>query len=674
MQDGLNTLITMKKIIIKHYYALCYYAILIALCFNFIACTGGDDNKTSELLGLIFLAAHSPVMPIEPDPAYTGSNCSCGTKTSSGSSLSVSQSTSVAGAVKSAGRLNKAYVPDEVLVKFKGGVSLTKANQIMNSLGGSHIKNLAIPKQETQSLIKHIKLNNRKSVEQAVAEYSGKPEVEYAQPNYIYRALATYPDDPDFGNQWGLHNTGQTLGENTGIAGKDIHAPEAWDVITDCSNVIVAVVDSGINYNQRDLAGNMWNGGSSYPNHGYDFADNDDDPMDLSGHGTHVAGIIGADGNNGTGLCGVCWKVKLMAVRVLDAVGNGTTATIVSGIDFAVTNGAHVINLSLGDGIDDAAMKTAIESARASGVIVVAAAGNGGSTSYIYPAAYTKTSICGDCDNVISVGAIDQRGNLAGFSSYGTDWVDIAAPGASLLSTWAGQSVTTRENFGDWTLGNDWGTGNYPFNGPFGLIYFTLLTNPSQFGWSAYQPYQNSAAYKVFDLGAYGAASARVNFFLIYELYSSDSLVFTANTNAAAPDVSDGIFTVNDSSGGLLYEVGFDLTKYLGPHTSMGFLFLSYSDWVSLGAGIGLFETTRLYLNTTACRYLDGTSMAAPHVSGAAALCIAQYISKYGSYTRASHYSAIINAILNNYDNYAGLNSKITNGRMLNVSKAVQGI
>ncbi len=119
--------------------------------------------------------------------------------------------------------------------------------------------------------------------------------------------------------------------------------------------MIVAVIDTGVNYNHEDLADNMWDGSASgYNYHGYDFVNSDYDPMDFNGHGTHVAGIIGAVGNNGKGVTGVCWNVKIMAVRVLNAVGEGTTANIVSGINFAVSRGAKVINMSLGGNLSDA--------------------------------------------------------------------------------------------------------------------------------------------------------------------------------------------------------------------------------------------------------------------------------------------------------------------------------
>ena len=176
------------------------------------------------------------------------------------------------------------------------------------------------------------------------------------------------------------------------------------------------------------------------------------------------------------------------------------------------------------------------------------------------------------------------------------------------------------------------------------------------------------------DLGAYNADSARVDFYNDYDFEYSDTVFFSADPAGARPTEANAIFNITGSSSGLRYAGSIDLTGYMGATTSMGFLFKTGNGWGSFGVGIGLFEVTRLYLNTTACRYLDGTSMAAPHVSGAAALCIARYISKNGSYDRVSNYQAIINTLLNNSDAYSSLNYRIAGGRMLNVYKAVQGI
>jgi len=235
------------------------------------------------------------------------------------------------------------YVPGEVLVKFKSAAIAQERTASVEALGHTvlaHIERLGWT---------HVKLAAGQSVTDALAAYRDDPNVEYAQPNYIYHAAAV-PVDTQYAQLWAFKNTGQTITTGTyspmnGTAGDDMNIERAWSHITDCSSVVVAVVDSGVNYNQEDLVANMWNG-PGFPNHGWNYVNNNNDPMDLDGHGTHVAGIIGAAGNNGKGTTGVCWTASIMAVRVLDATGSGSDATIIQGIDFAITNGARVISMS----------------------------------------------------------------------------------------------------------------------------------------------------------------------------------------------------------------------------------------------------------------------------------------------------------------------------------------
>src|SRR6267378_2193429 len=225
------------------------------------------------------------------------------------------------------------YVPGEVLVKFKPAAIAQERTASVAALGHTVLAHMERPAWT------HVKLAAGQSVTEALAAYQNEPNVEAVQPNYIYHAAAV-PTDTQYAQLWAVKNTGQTITTGTysptnGTVGDDMNVEPAWSHITDCSGVVVAVVDSGVNYTQEDLAANMWHGGSSFPNHGKDFVDNDLDPMDLDGHGTHVAGIIGAAGNNGRGTTGVCWRANIMAVRVLDAAGSGSDATIIKGIDFA---------------------------------------------------------------------------------------------------------------------------------------------------------------------------------------------------------------------------------------------------------------------------------------------------------------------------------------------------
>ncbi|HMG60332.1 MAG TPA: S8 family serine peptidase, partial [Burkholderiales bacterium] len=327
------------------------------------------------------------------------------------------------------------YVPGEVLVKFKPAAVALVRTASVTTLGHTVLTHMERPGWT------HVKLAAGQSVTEALAAYRDDPNVEAVQPNYIYRA-ARMPSDTQYGQLWAFKNTGQTVttgtyAPNSGMLGDDMNIEPAWDHITDCSGVVVAVVDSGVNYNQEDLVANMWNGGTNFPNHGWNYVNNNNDPMDLDGHGTHVAGIIGAAGNNAKGSTGVCWRASIMAVRVLDATGSGNDATIIQGIDFAITNGARVISMSLGsDGSFDPAFSNAITTAQANDIVVIVSAGNkakdndaaGGAAHY--PCNFTQP-------NLVCVAALDPNYALASFSNFGATSVDVGAPGTNILSTWA---------------------------------------------------------------------------------------------------------------------------------------------------------------------------------------------------------------------------------------------
>ncbi len=326
------------------------------------------------------------------------------------------------------------YAAGEVLVKFKPVSSAQDRIASVAALGHAVVANLDQPGWV------RVRIAAGQSMDQVLATYQRDTRVASAQPNYLYRTAAV-PNDARYGQLWAFNNTGQMVAGTyvpaSGAAGNDMGLEPAWEHIADCSSVVVAVIDTGVNYAHEDLVSNMWNGGAGFPNHGHDFVDNDDDPMDQSGHGTHVAGILGAVGNNGTGTTGVCQRTRIMAVRVLDDTGVGTTATTMQGIGFAVTHGATVINLSLaGSGGFDPALSDAISQAQDGDVVVIVAAGNqarnidlaGNAT---YPCAFTQP-------NLLCVAALDQNYALAVFSNWGPTSVDLGAPGTNILSTWGG--------------------------------------------------------------------------------------------------------------------------------------------------------------------------------------------------------------------------------------------
>jgi subtilisin family serine protease len=262
--------------------------------------------------------------------------------------------------------------------------------------------------------------------------------VQFVEPNYVLRGNRL-PNDRSFGEQWGLRN----LGHFGGKPGADIGATVAWDVSTG-SGVTVAVVDTGVSYKHPDLAGNAWTNAADPLNgsdddgdgfdddlHGADFIANDSDPEDDGGHGTHVAGIIGAQGNNSTGITGVNWDVNVMGLKFLDENGEGNTADAANAIDYAVAHGARVVNASWGGPSFSQALYGSIKRAGERGVLLVAAAGNEGDNADSkpdYPAAF-------DLPNIVSVAATDRSDRLLDFSNYGAKSVDLGAPGDDVYST-----------------------------------------------------------------------------------------------------------------------------------------------------------------------------------------------------------------------------------------------
>jgi len=307
-----------------------------------------------------------------------------------------------------------AYKAGEILVKFRSGAYETRESDTHRLLGAKMMKRVG------PGGIERVKLPEGMSVEEAIKAYEATPGVEYAEPNYLVRATVI-SNDARFTEQWGLHNAGQTVNGVTGTTGADIKTPEAWDITHDSSGFIVAVIDSGVDGNHPDLTGNLVAG--------HDFVDNDSEPDDLSGHGTHIAGIIGASGNNAIGVTGINWSVKIMPLKVLDNNGEGTIADVIEAIDYAAAHHAGIVNMSFSGPDFSQSLYSSIGSYP--DILFVAAAGNESSNNDLvpgYPASF-------NLPNIISVAATDQNDNLADFSNYGVASVDVAAPGADILST-----------------------------------------------------------------------------------------------------------------------------------------------------------------------------------------------------------------------------------------------
>jgi subtilisin family serine protease len=518
------------------------------------------------------------------------------------------------------------YTPDEIIVKFKPNISLSARSQTAQSYGAKTMQALA-----TTSDWSVAKLPAGQTVTQALSIYANDPNVEYAQPNYIYHTMAV-PNDPDYNQPWAAKNTGQTIITGTysggvrGTSGDDMNLEAAWNVQTDCSSVIVAVVDSGVNYNSTDLVANMWNGGVAAPLHGWNFVSpvsgGTSDPMDYFGHGTHVAGIIGAVGNNSTGTTGVCWKASIMAVRVLDATGSGSTTNIIQGIDFAINNGAKIINMSLGGNSPfNQAFSDAISRAQSSGVLVVVAAGNektNNDTTANYPCNFPQA-------NLLCVAALDQNYALANFSNWGASNVHLAAPGTNIRSTYAGIVTKIVE-----PLTSGWSGNSSTATGGWG--YYTiaatsagLIANPNTaWGTRFYNAGTDDRAYKTFDLsGMAGADLVTLAVSVAINVKNLD--YFRGSFNAAGGDPFQSgtpIFNATAmKTNNATVSAGLDITGCISATCSIGAQLLSApTSTGDIGVAIEHLSIQSIALNSSTYNTFSGTSMATPEVAGVAAL------------------------------------------------------
>ena len=569
-----------------------------------------------------------------------------------------------------------AYVPGELLVKYKPSVSATASERYKTWF------NISTKRTFEKIGVKHVKLPEDMTVQEALEIYQNDPDVEYAEPNYYWYITAT-PNDSSFDLLWGLHNTGQTVNETSGTADADIDAVEAWDITTGSSDVVVAVIDSGVDYNHPDLSANIWTNtgeiadndfdddGNGYKDdvRGWDFVDGvdgDNDPIDSTNHGTHVAGIIGAVGNNSIGVTGVNWTVKIMPLRV----GNdyGVVSDITAAIQYASEMGAHVINLSLGGADESQTVKAAID---ASSAVVVCAAGNDGTdndTSPLYPASY-------DSPNIIAVAATDQNDELASFSNFGVTSVDVAAPGTNIYSTIPARQTVWSDDFDDGDI-SDWTTGGT--NNTWGITSALSYSSPYSLTDSPGSDYLNDtdswAIAPVINLSSY--SGAKLEFQLNGESESDTDFLYVQ----VSTDLSDWTYQyilindefyydgVNGISGTLNGKATVDLGAYDGNSTVyIRFRFTSYSTNTEDGWYIDDVKVTAASSTYDGMEYeyMQGTSMAAPFVSGVAALLKAQD----SSLTHTEIKAMIENAV----DAKPSLSNKIATGGRVNAFNALGG-
>ena len=325
------------------------------------------------------------------------------------------------------------YVSNQVLVKFKSSITEEMREAAIASYQSTTLKRIS------EIDVYHLQIPEDISVEEMLYLLERNPDVEYAEPNYVRRLAQVTPNDPFFTDQYALYNPGGQFGPPSSpqpaTARADIKATEGWVETWGDETVIIAILDTGADFNHPDLDGKLLS-------NGYDFINDDPDPIDDEGHGTLVAGIAAAETNNGVGIAGVAWDCRILPIKIVDNTGWTDDATIIAGINWAILNGADVINLSVGGAFASQFEQDAIRAAYINDIVVVAAAGNDGVATN-YPAAYPE------CMAVAATNSRDERVTFVNTATDPVPWesnfgpeIDVAAPGDWVLSLYP-TSLTT---------------------------------------------------------------------------------------------------------------------------------------------------------------------------------------------------------------------------------------
>jgi subtilisin family serine protease len=536
------------------------------------------------------------------------------------------------------------FVEGEAIVTFKESADFVAAQRTLKGHSLEFRKHFAFLSQQRQRHSGLVRANDRTTA-QLIAELSSDPEVDVVEPNYLRWVYSSVPNDALFSQLWGLQNTGQSVNGTAGTAGDDIRFVSAWSMAqTSATPVVVAVVDTGVDYTHPDLAPNMWtNPGESPANsvdddgngytddvYGYDFVDDLASPSDSGFHGSHVAGTIAATGNNLLGVIGINYQTQIMALRVSSDGDTMTSAAVIEAIQYATmmkNRGVKVvaINASFGGGGSNSTERAAIQAAGNAGIIFCAAAGNSSLNHDVtadYPASYRLA-------NMIVVAASDQNDALASFSDYGATTVDLAAPGVNILSTapavissyvaqasstysateltFSGRTTGVTATIYDCRLG-------YSTNFPVAVRSNIALINRGTLYFSQ----------KVANAMAAGARAAIV--------YNNTSGTFLGTLQYASNWIP--VVAISQANGLAL--------KSLLPVA---------------GTVVNAVDASQSY------ELLDGTSMSTPHVAGAVAFAAVNF--------PAETVAQRIQRVLGNVDTVAALQGKVRTGGRLNLLRIV---
>jgi subtilisin family serine protease len=591
------------------------------------------------------------------------------------------------------------YVEGEVLVRFKKGINKTKAKNMINGLGleiKGHFK--AISKITGYT---HLHLKSKtKTTKSIIKDLSGFKDVVNISPNYRRYIASTTPNDTLFNSLWGLHNTGSPGGP----ADIDIDAPEIWDKTRGSSDILIAVIDTGIDYNHPDLNSNMWVNpgeiaGNSTDDDGNGYIDDvyginaisgTGDPMDDHGHGTHCAGTIGAVGNNSQGTVGVNWDVGMIAAKFVNASGEGTDSDAIECIDYIVdlktTYGQNIvaINAAWGSNTFNSSLKSAIDAAGTAGIVFCAAAGNqynDNDTTPYYPASYNST-------NIISVTAIDYAGNQ--HYNYGATSVDLAAPGRGIVSTTRAEYTPASGDLfhddmesgdGKWFhggVGDQWAITNAAAGGLEGFWWDMSYGNFWSDSPAAYYGDNISPGLVILgkiDLSSYVGHTLYLGFdggFSLDFFVAGDTAKVVISKDGGTnwdtlADLSILYYTwayyylkqmyiIPDSHKTANFKFGFQITT---DNTTLGLTPRRDLGWIIDNVGIG-DNISYDY------GYMHGSSMSTAFVTGAVALISEAY--------PAETVSQKISRILNNTVAMASLSGRCVTGGLLNINDALSTI